>query len=209
MRIAVFASGSGSNAEALMAMAATRGTPFSVALCVTNRADAGVLDRAERFGIATHVLTGGEALRGDVVVDLLRAHQIDAVALAGYLKMIPSEVVIEYRHRILNIHPALLPAFGGHGMYGMNVHRAVLEAGVRWTGATVHLVDETYDTGPVVLQEVVPVEPDDTPEVLAARVLRTEHTLYPTAVRLLAEGRLRVDGRRVTILEHTDIHSKE
>jgi phosphoribosylglycinamide formyltransferase-1 len=102
---------------------------------------------------------------------------------------------------MLNIHPALLPAFGGKGLYGKHVHQAVLDYGTRWTGATVHLVDEEYDTGPIVLQEPVPVSPDDTPETLAARVLQVEHRLYPEALCCFAEGRVTLDGRRVRIAE--------
>jgi phosphoribosylglycinamide formyltransferase 1 len=202
MRLAIFASGSGSNAEALMQAAEEREAPFSIELVVSNRMDAGVLDRAERFGIASRVLSPGEVADSNAILSVLREREVDAVALAGYLKMIPAEVVDAYRHRMLNVHPALLPSFGGHGMYGRNVHRAVIEAGVRWSGATVHLVDREYDTGPIVLQQIVPVEPDDSPETLAERVLEAEHVIYPLAVRLLAEDRLVVDGRRVRILDH-------
>jgi phosphoribosylglycinamide formyltransferase 1 len=209
MRLAIFASGGGSNAEALMAMAITRGTPYAVVVCATNRSDAGVIDRAGRYDIPVEVLSADQVASGPKILDALERHHVEAIALAGYLRMIPVEVVQAFRHRILNIHPALLPSFGGHGMYGMNVHRAVIDSGVRWSGATVHMVDEAYDTGPIVLQEVVPVEPGDSPEVLAARVLRTEHMIYPTAVRLLAEGRLKVEGRKVLLLEHDDPDSKD
>lgn len=202
MRLAIYASGSGSNAEALMTAAAERDAGFEVALCVTNRSDAGVLDRARNFEVPTHVLADREISDGSAQLSVLNKYSIDAIALAGYLKMIPAEVVAGYRGRMLNIHPALLPAFGGHGMYGKRVHRAVIESGVRWSGATVHLVDEEYDTGPIVLQQVVPVEPDDTPDSLSARVLGIEHLIYPKAVQLLAEGRLHIDGRRVTITDH-------
>ena len=137
----------------------------------------------------------------EALLDLLDRHGIDFIALAGYMKKIPSTVVERFRGRMLNMHPALLPAFGGQGMYGRRVHEAVLAYGVRWTGATVHLVDEDYDTGPIVLQEPVPVRPDDTAATLAARVLEAEHRLYPEALRLFAEGRIRVEGRRVVIAE--------
>jgi phosphoribosylglycinamide formyltransferase-1 len=122
------------------------------------------------------------------------------VALAGYLKKIPSDIVRRYHHRMVNIHPALLPSFGGKGMYGRRVHEAVLESGVRWTGVTVHLVDEEYDTGPIILQEPVPVYPGDSVEELAARVLEIEHQLYPRALNLVAETRVRVEGRKVHII---------
>src|SRR5690606_37912291 len=111
----------------------------------------------------------------------------------------PAEIVRKFHGRILNIHPALLPAFGGKGIYGRHVHQAVLDYGAKWTGVTVHLVDEEYDRGPIVLQEPVPVYQDDTPEILAARVLVNEHRLYPEAVRLYAENRVRIAWRRVYI----------
>ena len=196
-RIAVFASGGGSNFQAIADACTDASLPARIELCVSTRPDAGVLDRAARMDIPSHVLTGDES--ADDLIGLLDEKQIDLVALAGYMRRIPADVVAAYRNRMLNIHPALLPAFGGKGLYGMRVHRAVIEYGVRWTGATVHFVDEEYDTGPIVLQDVVPVEPDDTPESLAARVLETEHRIYPRAVRLFAEGRLRVEGRRVFI----------
>jgi phosphoribosylglycinamide formyltransferase-1 len=138
----------------------------------------------------------------DYVRDLeaaLDAHHVNFVALAGYLRKIPSSIVRKFKNRMLNIHPALLPSFGGKGYYGRRVHEAVIEYGVQWTGVTVHLVDEEYDTGPIVLQEPVRVEPVDTPESLAARVLETEHQVYPKAIGLFAAGRVRVEGRRVRI----------
>ena len=130
---------------------------------------------------------------------MLARHEVSAVALAGYLRKVPDPVVWAYRHRILNVHPSLLPAFGGPGWYGRRVHQGVLDYGCRVTGATVHLVDSEYDTGPIVLQQAVDVEPDDTAETLAARVLAVEHRLFPRALALLADGRLHVDGRRVSL----------
>lgn len=173
--------------------------PLEVGLCVTNRATAGVVERARKYDVAVEVLE--DPNDATHVLDLLRTKEIDVIALAGYLRRIPTELVTAYRHRILNIHPALLPSFGGRGMYGMHVHRAVIESGVRWTGVTIHMVDEEYDTGPIVLQSPLPVLQEDTPESLAARVLELEHHLYPIALRLLAQRRLHVDGRRVVIVE--------
>jgi len=134
------------------------------------------------------------------VRQVLYRHQIDFIALAGYLKKLPAAIVREFRNRIVNIHPALLPSFGGKGMYGIHVHEAVLKAGVKVTGVTVHLVDEEYDHGPIVLQRAVEVHDDDTPETLAQRVLQVEHELYPEALQLFAEGRIRVDHGRVFCL---------
>ena len=203
MRLAVFASGSGSNFEAI-ARAIERGAlPARIALCLSNRSDAGVFERAARFGVPTETLRLAdfptEADYAAALLGLLLRHDVTFIALAGYLRKIPPEVVHAFSQRMINIHPALLPAFGGHGMYGRRVHQAALDYGVRWSGATVHLVDNDYDTGPIVLQEPVPVHAEDTPETLAARVLEAEHRLYPQALRLFAENRVAVEGRRVVI----------
>jgi len=135
----------------------------------------------------------------NALLKLLKKHRIDLIALAGYLKKVPPVVVAAYRHRMLNIHPALLPDFGGAGYYGMRVHAAVLASGAQQSGATVHFVDNEYDTGPILLQDRVPVMPDDTPAKLAKRVLALEHRLYPQALQLLAQGLVRIDGRQVFI----------
>lgn len=198
-RIAVFASGGGSNFQSIIDAAEDGWIPADVALCVSDRASAGALERASVAGIPSAVIEPGDDAErfADALLDLLRDHDISFVALAGYLRKIPPRVVEAFRGRMVNIHPSLLPAFGGHGMYGMHVHQAVVDYGVRWTGVTVHLVDEAYDHGPVVLQEPVPVFAGDRPEDVAARVLNVEHRLYPTALRLFASGRVHVDGRTV------------
>jgi phosphoribosylglycinamide formyltransferase-1 len=200
VRLAVFASGSGTTFAAL-ADAAARGAlgTTEVALLVTDRPDAGATARAEKRGIETARTDPGADDHAASLLRLLDAHAIDFVALAGYLRKVPPPVVEAFRERMLNTHPALLPAFGGQGMYGGRVHAAVLDYGARWTGATIHLVEEEYDTGPVVLQQPVPVRPGDTPETLAERVQHVERRLYPEAVRLFAEGRVTVRDRRVTI----------
>lgn len=203
MRIAVFASGGGTNFQAILDAIDRGDLAARVALCVSNREEAGALDRARRYDVSTAVLDPSafddEATYVEALLSELDAHDVNFIALAGYLRMIPAPVVERFRNRMTNIHPALLPAFGGKGMYGMHVHRAVIKYGVRWSGATVHLVDETYDTGPIVLQEPVPVYPDDTPDELAARVLEVEHRLYPEALRLFAEDRIRREGRTIFI----------
>jgi phosphoribosylglycinamide formyltransferase 1 len=204
LRLAVFASGSGSNFQAIIDAAEQGSLPAELALCLSNKETAGALERARQHGIATAVLSPEsfleEAQYAATLLDVLERHGVNFVALAGFMKRIPPAVVSAFHHRMTNIHPALLPAFGGHGMYGIRVHRAVLEYGARWTGVTVHLVDEDYDTGPIVLQQPVPVQQDDSPETLAARVLEAEHRLYPEALRLFAENRVTVEGRRVVIL---------
>lgn len=211
MRLAVFASGGGTNFQAILDTIEAGDLDATPVLCVSDRPDAGALDRARQHDVPTAVLDPSAYDESDAYTEALLGtlsdHRVSFVALAGYLRKIPAPVVERFRHRMTNIHPALLPAFGGKGMYGMNVHRAVIKYGVRWSGATVHLVDEHYDSGPVVLQEPVPVYPDDTPEELADRVLEVEHSLYPEALRLFAEGRIRIDGRTV----HIDgpVHSQE
>ena len=187
-RIAVFVSGSGTNLQALMDHFPAGGAA-EVALVIADRPGTRALERARGAGIPTHVIPVKSrpiaAVTADTI-DALDAAAIDLVALAGYLRLLPPDVVRRFAYRILNIHPALLPAFGGKGMYGRNVHQAVLASGCRITGATVHLVNERYDQGRIVAQWPVPVLEDDTPETLAKRVLRVEHELYPTAVEWLA-----------------------
>lgn len=194
LRLAVFASGSGTNLQALIDH--LEDDAAEVALVISDRPDIGALERARRHGIVSRVIPVSGRPEDDVTADTLAALEdarIEMVALAGYLRRIPVGVVERFHGRMLNIHPALLPAFGGKGLYGMRVHRAVLEAGSRISGATVHLVDEEYDRGPILAQWPVPVLSSDTPEDLAARVLRVEHGLYPAAVEAvagaLAEGR--------------------
>lgn len=188
IRVAVFASGAGSNLQALIDHFAER--PVArVVLVVTDRAGTGAEERAREAGIPTHVIqvrTRPIAAVTADMVDALDAARVDLVALAGYLRLLPPDVVRRFAFRILNIHPALLPAFGGKGMFGGHVHRAVLQSGCRITGPTVHLVNERYDEGRIVAQWPVPVLEDDTPETLSRRVLRVEHVLYPAAVEWLA-----------------------
>ncbi len=201
MRLAVFASGSGTNMEAIASAINDGRLPAEIVLCVCNRPGAGVISRADARNIPTLILDPGTyASEPAYVSDLVRAlgaHRVNFVALAGYLKKVPVDVVARFPGRMMNIHPALLPSFGGKGMYGRHVHEAVLSYGVRWTGVTVHLVDNEYDHGPIVLQEPVEVLADDTPGSLAARIHPVEHRLYPEALRLFATGQARLDGRRV------------
>lgn len=185
MRIAVAVSGGGSNLQALLdALPARR--PTEVVLVVSNKATAGGLDRAQERGVPTAVFT--DPTSADEWLPLLERHRIDLLVLAGYLKLVPAAVIAAYRGRILNIHPALLPAFGGPGMYGKRVHQAVLDAGATESGCTVHLVDEVYDRGEILAQARVPVLPGDTVESLATRVLAEEHKLLPEVVLKLARG---------------------
>lgn len=191
LRAAVFASGRGSNFQVL---AEHPSSLWDVALLVTDRPDAGARERARRLEVEERVIVPGDEPEtlGRRILDVLQEAEIDLVLLAGYLRLVPPVVVRGYEGRMLNLHPALLPSFGGKGMYGHHVHRAVLDAGVRVTGVTVHFVDEVYDRGPILAQWPVPVFPEDTPGSLAERIHGVEHRLYPAAVdhlvRALARG---------------------
>jgi phosphoribosylglycinamide formyltransferase-1 len=194
-RIAVLASGGGTNLQALVDYFDAIGDRRSgdVVLVASDRPDAGALRRATARGIDTALIQVTAAGSGARPLDmLLREHEIDLIALAGYLRLVPLEVVDRYRGRMLNVHPALLPSFGGPGMYGLRVHQAVLDAGATVSGVTVHFVDQAYDRGPVIAQWPVPVLRGDTAASLAARVLRVEHILYPLAVDAVAAGRVRL-----------------
>ena len=195
-RVAVLASGGGSNLQALIDRFNGGGSEAArVELVVGSRAGIGALERAARAGVPALALDaralGADAFR-DALADALETHRIDLVVLAGWLQLVPLKVVKRYHGRMVNVHPALLPAFGGKGMYGRRVHQAVIAAGVRVSGATVHLVDERYDEGAIIAQWPVPVLPGDTPESLAARVLAVEHRILPLAVEALASARLPV-----------------
>ncbi|HEY0810191.1 MAG TPA: phosphoribosylglycinamide formyltransferase [Longimicrobiales bacterium] len=192
LRLAVLASGGGSNLQALINRFNRNDTPNSplrVALVISDRVDSGALQRARSANIeAVHIEMKHRPV-GLVTRELLAALEsadVDLIALAGFLQLVPSAIVRRYPNRIVNIHPALLPRFGGKGMYGINVHRAVLQSGDKKSGATVHYVNEAYDEGDIIQQREVPVLPGDTPETLAARVLEVEHQLYPDVLEELA-----------------------
>jgi formyltetrahydrofolate-dependent phosphoribosylglycinamide formyltransferase len=199
MRLAVAISGRGSNLAALLA-ALPAGSPAEVALVLSNRPAAGGLEIARQHAVPTVVLA--DPADAAAWLDALSEHRIDLVVLAGYLKLVPPAVVHRYRGRMINIHPALLPAFGGPGMYGHRVHEAVLALGAAVSGATVHLVDEVYDRGPILAQARVPVLPGDTPETLAERVLELEHRLLPAVVLAAAAA-----GRPVPLPEPVGLPS--
>jgi len=185
-RIAVLASGRGSNLQAIVDHfdSIARERVAKVVLVASNRSDSPALIRAATASI--DIASFDAADDGAQLLELLRKFRVDLVVLAGYLKRIPPLVIREYAGRMMNIHPALLPAFGGEGMYGARVHEAVIKSGAKESGVTVHLVDDEYDRGPIVAQWRVPVEPTDTPELLAARVLGVEHIVYPRAVEMVA-----------------------
>ena len=197
LNIAVFGSGRGSNFKAILNAIADRQLPDTrIVLVVSNNSDAGILDLARAARLPhRHMSRKQYSTEESFVADMLaalRASETNLIVLAGYMKHLPAPIVTAYHHRILNVHPALLPKFGGKGMYGPRVHEAVLASREALTGATVHVVDEVYDHGPIVLQRTVPVLDTDSPESLAARVLEMEHHVLPEALRLFAEGRVSV-----------------
>ena len=202
-RVAVLASGGGSNLQAMLDYFDALGDrrAADVVLVASNRDDAGALVRASRREIATAVLASGEPAELD---EALTANAIDLVVLAGYVRLVPTEIVGKYEGRIVNIHPALLPAFGGPGMYGQRVHRAVIESGARVSGATVHFVNESYDRGRIIAQWPVPVFTSDDAGTLAARVLRVEHILYPRVVQGVAGGRFTLQNCVAAGMEFVD-----
>ena len=190
--VAVLASGTGTNLQALLD-ALGPGAPARVVRVLSDRRDSGALDRARRAGVdAAHIADPNDAAALTAGLD-----GIGLTVLAGYLRLVPAPVVSRFRWRVINIHPALLPAFGGPGMYGDRVHAAVLQSGTTVSGATVHYVDEQYDRGPIIAQWPVPVRPGDTPHALAARVQAVEHRLLPAVVLSLA--RLGVPPRAVRL----------
>lgn len=200
MRVAVLASGEGTNLQALLdRLNADAAAGARVELVVGSRGGIGALERAARAGVPAMVLSARALDEDEYTTALLEAladHRIDLVVLAGFLQLVPLAVVKRFSDRMINIHPALLPAFGGAGMFGMRVHQAVLESGARVTGATVHYVDDVYDSGTIIAQWPVPVLVGDTPERLAERVLRVEHRLLPEVVRAIAlhEGQEAPEG---------------
>jgi phosphoribosylglycinamide formyltransferase-1 len=203
LRLAVLASGGGSNLQAIIDATERGEIDARVILVISNNSDCGALARAGKHDIEALHLSGrqfpGQAEFDAGLLEALAEHEVDLVILAGYMKLLSPTVVKAYRNRILNIHPALLPCFGGREMYGMRVHQAVIESGAKFSGVTVHVVDEKYDHGPIVAQRVVPVLQDDTAESLAERVLIQEHKIYPQVIQLFAENRVCVEGNHVRI----------
>ena len=205
--IAVMVSGAGrgSNLAALIEACAAGQIPGRIALVIGTRADAPALERARRAGSAVLVVSprkyeGDEAGYASALLRALQKRDISLICLAGYMRRLPAPVLAAYPGRAMNIHPALLPLFGGQGMYGENVHRAVLESGMKVSGCTAHFVDNDYDGGPIIAQRAVPVLDADTPQTLAARVLEQEHLVYAEAAQWFAEGRLSIQGRRVRVI---------
>lgn len=213
VRIGVLASGEGTNLQAILD-ACTRGeVPGHVVVVVSNTPGARALERARAAGVPAvlldHRAYADRQAFAQHLAEVLRTHAVDLVCLAGFLRILSPWFVAQFPGRIMNIHPALLPSFGGRGMYGAHVHETVLTYGVKVSGCTIHFVDDTPDGGPIILQAAVPVLDDDTPSTLAARIAAQGHRLYPETITLFAEGRLQVEGRRVRILDFQPPSSHE
>lgn len=206
VRIAILVSGKGrgTNMQALIEACQRGRIQGQVVVVIGTKPDAPAIERARRLQVPVAIVSPKafpeEESYASALLKVLQEYGVELVCLAGYMRLLPERVVRAYAGRVMNVHPALLPLFGGKGMYGERVHEAVLASGMKVTGCTVHFVDEGYDTGPIILQTPVVVEEDDTPETLAARVLPYEHETYVRAVQLFAEGRLQIEGRRVRIL---------
>jgi phosphoribosylglycinamide formyltransferase 1 len=198
-RIGVLLSGRGSNFEALAeSVAAGRIPNAEIVIALSNREDARGIEKAHALGIEARVISSKGLEReayDKLVIAVLQEKRADLVCLAGYMRLLSPQFVAAFRNRILNIHPSLLPAFPG-----LEAQRQALEHGAKFSGCTVHFVDENLDAGPIVLQACVPIEDRDTPETLGERILREEHRIYAEAVRIVLEGRFRIEGRRVLIL---------
>jgi formyltetrahydrofolate-dependent phosphoribosylglycinamide formyltransferase len=201
MKIAVLISGSGRTLKNFIDLAAEGSLPVEILLVVSSTASAGGLRFAEESGIPSVVLDRknfpSHEAYGEAIFDACRSAGVELVVMAGFLKLAP--VPDDFAGRVVNIHPSLIPSFCGHGMYGHKVHEAVLDYGAKVTGVTVHFVDNQYDAGPVIWQQPVPVFDDDTPDTLATRVFEAEKEAYPHVLKLIANDRVRLEGRRVSI----------
>ena len=203
-KIAVFASGSGSDFQSIID-ANERERFCEISLLVASKEGIYAIERAKKHGIDSIVrnkkdFASVEEMYEDIIAELNR-RGVDYVVLAGYLSMLGENFVRAFPDRIINIHPSLIPSFCGKGFYGLNVHRAAIEYGVKISGLTVHFVDEHYDSGAIILQRAVEVKEDDTPESLQARILEEEHRALPEAVRLLTTGKIVKEGRKVKIIK--------
>lgn len=194
MNIGFLASHNGSNMQAIIDACKSGVLNASPVMVISNNSDSGALIRAKKEGIPAYHLSGksypDSADLDQAILAIMLKHEVDIIILAGYMKKLGAKTLSHFKGRILNIHPALLPRFGGKGMFGMNVHKAVIETGDKESGVTIHTVDENYDTGPIIAQTRVPVMPKDTPESLAERVLKREHTFFPEVLQKIINGEI-------------------
>ena len=201
LRVAVLISGSGRTLKNFIDLAEAEQLPLDIRLVISSTPQASGLQHAADAGIPTQVFrrceNASDEAYGHVIFDACRKAEVDIVLMAGFLKLVP--VPEDFTGRVLNIHPSLIPAFCGHGMYGHRVHQAVIDYGAKLTGCTVHFVDNEYDAGPIIWQQPVPVFDDDTSDTLAARVFEAEKEAYPHVLKLLAAGKIKLEGRKVSI----------
>lgn len=202
-RIGVLVSGGGSNLQAIIDSIEAGRIEAEIAVVISNKPGVFALERAARHGIPAIVIDHREYSSvleyTKAIVNSLRKYQADLVCMAGFLRILDRTLTDAYPNRVLNIHPALLPAFGGKGMYGHHVHEAVIASGAKYSGATVHIVTPETDVGPIVLQGIVEVSDSETPESLAEKVLKIEHRIYPEAIKLVLEEKIVIEGMRVRL----------
>ncbi len=204
IRIGVLASGGGTNLQSIIDACERGEIDGDVVVVISNMPDAFALERARKHGIDAYCFPHQGVTREQHeadVIECLDQHKVNLVCLAGYLRMLTPVFINKYSGKLMNTHPALLPSFGGKGMHGLNVHQAVLDYGCKVSGCTIHFVTLEVDGGPIILQKSVPVQEGDTAETLQERVLKEEHKLFPRAIQLFAQGKLKIDGRRVRVLE--------
>jgi phosphoribosylglycinamide formyltransferase-1 len=191
VRLAIMASGRGSNAEAIIKYSQGSAAAYEVALIVTNNPKAGVIEIAQQYGIDWCCIDSRDFLTSveyeEYLIEVFEKKRISMIALAGYLKLIPLKIIDTFSKRIFNIHPSLLPKYGGNGMYGMRVHKKVIENREQKSGSSVHIVERDYDTGEIICQKSVEIHDDDTPETLSERILQVEYSIYPPTLSLQAE----------------------
>lgn len=208
LRLGVLVSGGGSNLQSIIDNIKLGKLDAEIAVVISSNEKAYALTRAKENNILNFTISQkdypNERIYEKELIKILKKYNIDLVVLAGFLKVLSPYFVKTFKNKIMNIHPSLIPAFCGDGYYGRKVHKAVIDYGVKVTGVTVHFVDEGTDTGPIILQKAIEVKDDDTPDSLAARVLEEEHKLYPKAIKLYAEGKLLIDGRRVLIMDEEE-----
>ncbi len=200
MKLAVFVSGRGSNLQSILE-SRELAELIEIKAVISDKIECGAFEIAKDYSVPTYALGSKDGLISyNDLSNLLSQLKIDLIVLAGFLKLIPGNVVKEFKGRIINIHPALLPSFGGKGMYGMNVHKAVYSSSAKVSGATVHFVDELYDTGTIIAQECVDIRDVKSPDEIAARVLKVEHRILPSVIKMIAEERVQIINNRVEIL---------
>lgn len=201
VKIGVLISGGGTNLQALIDAMEDGNVNGEIAVVISDRINAYGIERAKKYKIDGIIVNRKDYVNKkeffDALINMLIDYKVELIVLAGFLTILSKDFVERFNEKIINVHPALIPSFCGEGYYGEKVHKAALDYGVKVTGATVHFVDEKADTGPIILQEAVPVMEDDTPEILAARVLQVEHKILPKAVKLYCDGKLTIEGRKV------------